>query len=177
MSTSSGTLSGAELWYGDDDGSAVMLRYQSGTLRGAPTALSSGKVAYLDSRVMLGNHAFALVGGYTMRTMRYEGTDRRFHLPRAGLRAGYRFAGSGVTLRAAGSYVRTTAKAKADSVEADGLDGETAVLYIPPRLPLYVELGYRRELFNLRREGEVFRREEMGGVLLSVGLQYGLSTR
>lgn len=177
VSVSSASLAGGEFWALDAGGSGIMVRYATGTLDGPTTAESSGKLEYVDGRLLLGQRAFSLVLGYTLRTSRYLGKDRRFSVPRAGVQAGYHFAGSGVMLRGAGSYVRTVKKSESDSLEADGLEGETAILYVPPRLPFYIELGYRRELWNLTKESVVARREEIGGVMLSVGLQYGLSTR
>jgi hypothetical protein len=178
VSISSASLTGGEFWALDGSGGAgIMVRYASGTLDGAASSLSSGKLEYLDGRVLLGERKLALILGYTMRTQAYGGEDRSFNLPRAGIQGGYHFAGSGVVLRAAGSYLRTVKRADSDSLEADGIEGETAFLFVPPRVPFYVELGYRRELFNLKKAKNVVRREEVGGVMLSIGMQYGLSTR
>lgn len=46
-----------------------------------------------------------------------------------------------------------------------------------PRLPLYVALGHRREWFDLKRGEALPRQQELGGLLLTVGVQAGLVTR
>lgn len=177
VSTSSATMIGGEFWALDKSGSGLMLRYARGSMDGATSSLSSGDMEYIDARVFVGVPEFAVILGGMSRTSVYNGENRRFLVPRAGIQSGYTFAGTGVTLRVAGSYVRTVKKESSDSVEANGLEGETSILYVPPRLPFYVELGYRRELWNLKKESLYVRREELGGLVFLVGLQTGLSTR
>lgn len=170
-------LKGAEFVAKDAGGAGVQLRYAVADIAGSASSMAAGKLEYVDGRLIIGSKSFAVTTGYRLRTFRYPAVDKRVGLAQAGAQAGYRFAGSGLELVASGTYYRTVKKDAKDSLEVSGLEGETAIMYTAPRVPLYVSLGYRRELFDLKR-GETFpRREELGGLIFAVGVQAGLNTR
>lgn len=170
-------LAGVEFVAKDAGGAGVQLRYAASEIAGSPSSTAAGKLEYVDGKLFIGSRMFAVTTGYRLRTFRYPLTDRRLHLAHAGAQAGYRFAGAGVELAASGSYLRSLRKDKSDSLETSGLEGETSITYAVPRLPLYLGLGYRRELFDLKRGNTFPRREELGGLMLTIGVQTGLSTR
>ena len=177
ISSADANLNGAEFVAKDADGNGVRLRYASAEVVGAATSIAAGKLEYVDGTVVLGGKSVAITGGYRLRTFRYPLTVRRLHYAHAGFQAGYRFAGAGFELTAGGSYVRSITQEKSDSVLVSGLEGETAIRYNVPRLPLFVTFGYRRELFDLKKGATFPRREELGGIVFAVGVQTGLSSR
>lgn len=177
VSTVDANLTGVEFVAKDNGGAGIQLRYASAEIAGPATSIASGKLEYVDGKLIIGSKAFALTTGYRLRTFRYPVSDRRMHFAHAGAQAGYRFHGAGLELNAGASYFRSLKKDKVDSLQVTGLEGETSVMYTVPRLPLYVGLGYRREVFDLKRGGVFPRREELGGLLLTVGVQSGLGTR
>jgi hypothetical protein len=175
--SASTTLSGAEFMLRSADGAGMFGRYESGTIAGPDNNPVAGKVEVLDGRFILGTRSFALVVGYLARTSRVDDESRRIGLGRAGLEIGRAFEGAGFMVNVGGYYLRTIRAAKKDSLEADGLEGETSIVYAPPRWPVYVQVGYRREVFNHKKEDLVLRREELGKFILGVGIQSGLSPR
>jgi hypothetical protein len=177
VTTADANLAGVEFVAKDDDGAGVHLRYAAAEIAGPATSVSAGKLEYVDGKLIIGSKAFAVTAGYRLRTFRYPQVDRRMHFAHAGAQAGYRFHGAGIELNVAGSYFRSVKKDAVDSLQVSGWEGESSIMYTVPRLPLYVGLGYRRELFDLRRDTAFPRREELGGLLLTVGVQAGLGTR
>jgi hypothetical protein len=170
-------LNGVEFLARSVNSGGVQLKYMKGELDGALTDDSAGPLEYVDGRFLIGGRKFAAALGYLGRTQNLNEEKRRFDMGRGGVQMTYQFEGAGIGFNFAGSYLRTVKKTKADSLEAEGFEGETSVLYSVPRLPVYVQLGYRRELFRLFKDDATLRREEVSGVLLSLGVQYGLSTR
>lgn len=177
LSQASATLRGLEFFGLFADGGGLRLRYEMGTLPGGPTPLAAGKFESLDARAVLGTHSFAFVPGYLMRGTTWEGEVRRFGLVQAGAELGRAFTGAGLQVKAAGTYMRTVQEAKSDSVGVSGIEGRTSVLYAPPKWPVFVEMGYRREVLAYKRDGAIDRREENSIVTLSIGLQAGIPGR
>jgi hypothetical protein len=173
----SSRITGVEFLARSIGSGGVQLRYAKGELDGASTDDSAGPLEYVDGRFLIGPRKFALAVGYLGRTQNVSSEKRRFDMARGGAQMTYQFEGAGIGFNLAGSYLRTVKKEKVDSLEAEGFEGETSVLYAIPRLPVYVQLGYRRELFRLFKDDATLRREEVSGVMLSLGVQYGLSTR
>ena len=170
-------LNGVDFLARSTKSGGIQARYLKGEFDGPLTDASAGPLEYIDGRVLIGPRKFAVHLGYLGRTQNYNEEKRRFDLARGGVQMTYQFEGAGIGLNLAGSYLRTITKAKDDSLEADGFEGETSLLYAVPRVPVFVQLGYRREIFNISKESNNLRREEVSGVLLSVGVHYGLSTR
>lgn len=170
-----GTLRGAQLVFRDLAGAGLMLRYSTGTLSGVGPA--AGRFVYIDGRLLVGNDGFSIVPGYIIRESAFAGVQRRMGLARIGARIGHFFAGSGVMLSASGAYISTIKKESRDSVEARGIEGETSLKYVLPRLPFILQLSYQREVFNLLKQRATLRREELTRVSLGIGLHRGLLTR
>lgn len=163
------------------DGSGAHLRYETGKFPATGSLgtsdLSAGVTEDIDGRLMLGGRRFAFVAGYLLRKFDYQAAEKRLGLARAGVEGGYLFGGAGFAVSLGGSYIRTLTQAKEDSLEADGIEGQTTLTYAPRMLPVYVQLGYRRDLFALRKESNVLRRYETSRVTLAVGLQSGIAAR
>jgi hypothetical protein len=99
-------------------------------------------------------------------------------MPELGVEGGRHFAGAGVHVKAGVNYRRMLSEAEQDSVTGSGLEARTSVVYVPPRLPVFLELGYRRDVMAFSDPSKiVVRREETSSVIISIGLQSGLSVR
>jgi hypothetical protein len=176
--TSAGaSVQGVEFQVWAPTGGGLRARYDVGTLPGGSSLAAAGKFESLDGRVLLGVPGFALVPGFLMRAVTWNGEVRRFNLAMLGLEVGRRFGGAGFHVRGGGMYIRAPWKGKADSLITSGVEAHTSMVYAPPRLPLYVSLGYRREVMAHKRESVVARREENSGIVFSVGLQTGMPER
>ena len=143
-----GALRRLEATLRDPNSSALVLRYLSGDISGDVAAPQTGTFELLDGTVELGTRSGSLDFGYELRTIQLAGTNRRFGLGRAGITAGRFFAGSGVGIAISGAYLHTIVKQKADSAEAWGINAEISVTYVPPYVPVYVRVGYSRDVFT-----------------------------
>lgn len=171
------SLRGAEAQAIGSRGGGVRIRYETGTLPGGSSVASAGKFESIDGRLLLGVASFSVVPGYLLRSVDWNGEQRRFGLAMLGAELGRRFWGSGFQVRGGAMYLRMPKEAKADSIVASGIEAHTALLYAPPRTPLFVQLGYRREVLAFKNGDVVARREESSGVMLSLGLQAGMPKR
>ena len=158
-------------------GSGIMARYETGSLPpglpGEPTTAFNS----IEASALIGVHAISVVAGYQFRETPI-GDDKRLGLGRVGLEFGRRAEAIGVAIRASGVYMRTIVPTGSDSLQADGIDAETHMVYSPRQLPVYVDLGYRRQTMNFWRSATGgFRREESSKLILGIGLAYGLAEK
>lgn len=172
----SGSVQGAELELWGATGGGLRARYAGGTI-GKGGAAVDGKFETLDARFLLGVPGVAVVPGYQLRKVSWSGQRRVTHLAMIGLEVGRRLGGSGVYARGGATYLREPKEAKGDSLMLTGFEAHSSVVYFPPRLPVFVELGYRRDVLAYKRESLVARREENSGLILSLGVQTGMPAR
>ena len=75
------------------------------------------------------------------------------------------------------SYFRDPTQEKS-GVTGSGITGESSVLYAVPKLPFYVQLGYRRDAwaytYTPGSQVNPITAEEWSTVFLGVGFQLGL---
>lgn len=120
--------------------------------------------------VVLGAAVFQVEGAYGQRSL--SGTDSLVTFGRAGARSVIQIGGSGVSLGFAGSkyFPRTFdfANSKDSTGKPDGWEGETDIYYTAPKVPFYLQLGYRTEYFQYGK-----REENMHGVMLGAGIWFG----
>ena len=170
------SLRGLEVLTMGAHGGGVRIRYETGSL-GATTFAAGGKVENLVGHIIMGSHDFALLGGYRLTKIDWNG-ERQLHMPEVGIEGGRHFGGAGLLVKGSFTYRRMLTETKTDSIKSSGLEGRTSVLYVPQRVPVYLELGYRREVLDYRNPASaVVRRDELSAVVLSIGLQSGLSVR
>jgi hypothetical protein len=177
ISYGNASLRGLELVTMGAHGGGIRLRYETGSVPGSGALPAAGKVENLIGNIVMGTHDLALVAGYRLATLMWNG-ERQYHMPEVGFEGGRYFVGAGVLVKAAAMYRRMLTEAKHDSMKISGLEGRTSVLYVPPRGPVYIELGYRREVLAFNNPSSaIVRREEQSAVVLSLGIQTGLSVR
>ena len=78
--------------------------------------------------------------------------------------------GSGLRTNIAGAFYAPGGQSK-DKVKS-GLEGEASILYHLPVVPLFLQVGYRTELFTTK-SGTRETPEEVRGVRIGGGLQLG----
>jgi hypothetical protein len=155
--------------HGTDIG--VHLRYASSADGGSGRAANA--LRYLDGRVNLGSTHFSVEVGYVLRTEKFASADTSVGLARAGFRANYHVGTKGLVIGWAASYMRQL-KADTGAMKGEGIEAETSVLYVAPRLPFYVQLGYRREIMQFKSDTEPMRPEEMSMLFFGVGVHRGI---
>ena len=73
----------------------------------------------------------------------------------------------------AGQKSAGNATASGGSAEVDkGMEGEASILYSPPKIPLFIQIGYRTEVFTAK-SGTRTTPEEVRGLKIGGGLQIG----
>jgi hypothetical protein len=166
------SLKSVELvWRGADAG--IRLRYETASTSGPVPA--GNAITYLDGRFNLGGTRFNVEVGYLLRQEKFAATDTSTGLIRGGFRGDYRVgAAAGIVVGWSATYLRQPSPASGAS-SAEGVEGETSVLYAPPRYPVYVQLGYRRELMRFTGgSSPTPRNEELSMMFIGVGFQLGL---
>ena len=168
-SPSSPSMIGAEFALRSHNGGGIVLRYASGTT--TPT-----KMSLFDGRVEIGSRTVALELGYLLRSETGAGVTTTTGYARAGFRTAFHFGSSGVVAELEGSYFRDPTQEKS-GVTGSGIAGESSVLYTPPKVPFFVQLGFRREAWSFTYTGTPVNpvtAEEWSTVVLGVGFQLGL---
>ena len=174
---SSGSLREAEFLVRAPEGMGVLFRYETGSLPPGVAGEPTAGFRSVDGVVLVGAHVASLALGYQFRWNPLGSETRRLGLARLGAEFGRRAEAIGIAVRASGAYLRAIRPDGPDSLQADGIDAETNVTYAPRGLPVYLDLGYRRETFRLWRPTGTFRREESSKVIVGIGFQYGLSEK
>jgi hypothetical protein len=172
-SPSSSSMIGGEFVLRGGNGGALILRYASGTTSPAP-ALT--KMSLLDGRVEIGSRTVALELGYLLRGVTAGGTTTSTGYARAGFHTAFHFGSSGVVAEMEASYFRDPTQEKS-GVTGSGIAGESSLLYTPPKVPFYLQLGFRREAWSYTYTGaqvNPITAEEWSTVFFGVGFQLGL---
>ena len=178
VSSATPTLTSLELVLRGGDG-GIRLRYETAVRSGGVPA--GDPITYLDGRFNLGATAFNFEVGYLLRRETFAGADTSVGFVRGGFRGDYHVgAASGIVVGWAASYLRQPNPASGKT-QAEGIEGETSVLYTPPGLPLYVQLGFRREIMRFTPSdtpatgtAPTRRLEEMSLLFIGIGFQRGL---
>lgn len=129
-------------------------------------------LANADLRGVFGPQAFSVEVGLTRRAIAGPFGTSQFSYARIGGRSTIPLGSSGLramlgvwSLQGAAlpSWVRSTR----------GFEGETGLLYQLPRLPVFAQIGYRRERFDVSISPSGEAPEEAGVLNLGMGLSFG----
>lgn len=167
--TASASLAGAELVFRSLDGGGILMRYASGSVGSGVTA---GKLSLLDGRLEIGSRTVLLELGYMLRSESVSGVTTQNGYARGGFRTNFHFGSSGIVADLEASYFKDPSQEK-NGITGSGIEGESSVLYAIPKLPIYVQLGFRRETWNYTGPVAVSA-EEWSTVFLGGGFQLGL---
>lgn len=146
---------------------------------------AAGPYTEEEARAFLGAKNFMLEGAFVRRTT--PGVDSTKQFVRAGFRSIVNVGASGVSIMLAPSYIlpfnigssgTSTGTSGGTSASSDkplpaGWEGETALYYTLPKIPLYVHAGYRLAYFGIKQGTAYLHQEEMSGLNLGVGLWLG----
>lgn len=128
----------------------------------------NGDLSSKEVRGFIGGEWFRIEGAYGQRSA--FGTDSMFNVVKAGARLMIPVGGSGVLLALGGSkyFPGDFSEKRSDLTETDGWEGETALFYTLPMVPVYLQFGYRNEYF---KQGT--RAENLSGLIFGGGLWVG----
>lgn len=162
--TRPGSMKGVEVLL-RGSGAGISVRSLSGTF---------GQIGVIsaDANLLLGPPGFTLsVGGSKRATTVKIGTkdfSQVFTFARVGVQMSFLVGGSRLRAQVGGwGYVPTEVK----EMKIGG-EGEASIIYTPPVVPIYVQLGYRTEVFT-SKSGTTLAPEEIRGLRLGAGFQFG----
>jgi hypothetical protein len=166
VTTETGSLSGVEMLL-RAEGAGISIRTLTGEFG------DGNHVTSADARLYLMPRVFSLMLGATRRalwTQLNENAPTTFDFGMAGVSSTVNVGASGIRTNVNGAYYFPFSEQSAPM--KSGMEGEVSVMYIVPRLPFFVQLGYRTEIFT-QRYGTRLTPEEIRGIRFGGGLQGG----
>jgi hypothetical protein len=145
----------------------IGFRSLSGTYGKQPHVTSA------DARIYLFPPVFSVMVGAGRRALWSDlnaTTPSQFDIGIVGVSSTMAIGGSGLRTNVAGAVYLPGGQSK-DKVKG-GMEGEASILYRFPVVPLFVQLGYRTELFTAKA-GTRETPEEVRGIRIGGGLQLG----
>lgn len=138
-------------------------------------------VTSADARVVLFPPVFSIMVGAGRRALWSELNETaptQFDIGIAGVSSTIPIGGSGLRTYISGAVFLPAGEAK-DRVDK-GMEGEAALLYTLPKVPLFLQVGYRTELFTSKgaptgpgTAQADLRPEEIRGIRVGGGIQFG----
>jgi hypothetical protein len=163
VSTATGSLKGVEVLL---RGSAVGLQFRSSeSAFGSPP-----DVINADASLILGPPVFSVFIGGGKRAISSTLGTNVFTFARVGLQMTFGIGGTGLRGQF-GGWAYAPGPDDKERMEMGG-EGEASILYSPPKLPLFLQLGYRTEVFKSITPSSATP-EEVRGLRLGAGIQFG----
>ena len=136
-----------------------------------------------DLRLLLFPRQFTIMIGAGRRALWSDlnaTSPTQFDMGMAGVSSTITIGGTGLRTNlsaamyiAAGPTSPGNATASAAQAQLDkGMEGEASILYSPPKVPVYLQVGYRTEVFT-SKSGTRTTPEEVRGLKVGGGLQFG----
>lgn len=132
------------------------------TFTGQPDVVSA------DANVLLGVPGFSFMGGFAGRALSSKLGTQTIYYYRAGAVMSFPIGGTGLKVNLMGAgYIPQ------DAVKMNvGGEGDASLIYRYPGIPLFLQFGYRTEVFTTK-SGPVLAPEEVRGLRLGGGLLFG----
>jgi hypothetical protein len=163
VSTTTGSLKGVEALL-RAPGIGIQVRSSESAFGSPPDVVNA------DVSLILGPPVFSVfVGGGKRAIYSTLGTNA-FTFARAGLQMTFGIGGTGLRGQF-GGWAYVPGPEDKDRMEMGG-EGEASILYSPPRVPLYLQIGYRTEVFKSKTPSTATP-EEVRGLRLGAGIQFG----
>ena len=134
-----------------------------------------------DARLLLFPRQFSIMIGAGRRALwsaLNETSPTQFTMGMAGVSMTHTIGGTGLrTNLTAAMYLpagqTSTGGSSTGGAELDkGMEGEASILYTPPKVPLFIQVGYRTEVFTAK-SGTRTTPEEVRGLKVGGGIQFG----
>ena len=171
VQSGTGSLKGIEVLL---RGGAVGLSARSltGTFTTQPSGAAQPDVTSADVNLLLGPPAFTVSVGASKRALTNNklGVTQVYTFGRVGAQMSFLIGGSGMRGQV-GAWGYVPSSTDADRMKIGG-EGEGSIIYSPPRIPIYLQLGYRTEVFTAKTL-TTQTPEEVRGLRLGGGIQFG----
>lgn len=163
VTTSTGSVKGVEVLM-RAPGIGVQFRSSESAFGDPPDVVNA------DGSLILGPPQFSVFLGAGKRALTSSLGTGVFTYARVGLQMTFNIGGTGLRAQFGGWGLAAAAD---DKERMDpGAEGEASILYSPPRVPIFVQLGYRNEIFKSKSPSSSTP-EEIRGLRLGAGLQFG----
>jgi hypothetical protein len=163
VSSSTGSLKGVEAVL-RAPAVGIMVRSLESSFGNPPDVINA------DASVILGPPAFSVFLGAGKRALTSTIGTNVFTFARVGLQMTFNIGSTGLRGQA-GGWVTKAGPDDGDRMD-QGMEGEASILYSPPRIPLFVQIGYRNEMFTSKTPTTTLP-EEVRGLRIGAGLQLG----
>lgn len=161
--TSTGSVKGVEALL-RASGAGIQARSSESAFGNPPDVINA------DASLLLGPPAFTIFVGGAKRALTSTLGTQLYTFARVGLQMTFTIGGTGLRGQVGGWGYVPVPEDK-DRMDIGG-EGEASILYSPQRLPLFVQLGYRNEVFKSKTLTTATP-EEVRGLRLGAGIQFG----
>lgn len=161
--TSTGSVKGVEALL-RASGAGIQVRSSESAFGSPPDVINA------DASLLLGPPSFTIFVGGAKRALTSTLGTQLYTFARVGLQMTFTVGGTGLRGQVGGWGYAPVPEDK-DRMDIGG-EGEASILYSPQRLPLFVQLGYRNEVFK-SKTATTATPEEVRGLRLGAGIQFG----
>jgi hypothetical protein len=179
VNTATGQIRGVEVLL-RGSGAGLYFRSLSGTFgkQGSTTNALQPKIISADARILLFAPTFTVFGGVGKRCV-CGPPDKIYDVGMAGVSSTVNIGGSGLRTYISGAFLvapdnsKPATSGSSSKVKlSNGLEGEAAVFYRHPSIPLFLTVGYRTEIFTGKTATATLP-EEVRGLRVGAGIQFG----
>lgn len=167
VSTETGSIKGIEV-VARGPGIGVSFRSMTGTFGSQPHVTSA------DARLYLFPKVFSIMVGAQRRALWSDlnaDSPSQYDMGLAGVSSTVSIGGSGLRTNLSAAVYLPAGETK-DKIKG-GMEGEASVMYRFPVVPLFVQVGYRTEVFTARTNETFETPEEVRGLRVGGGIQFG----
>lgn len=169
VESATGSIKGVDFLF-RGKGAGISFRSMTGTYEGQPSVTSA------DARLLLFPQVFTIMVGAGRRALwseLNEDSPTQFDMGIVGISSTVRIGGSGLRTNISAAAFLPVAESK-DRFKL-GTEGEASLIYSPPKVPVFIQVGYRTEIFTATNpDNPDFNvPEEVRGLRIGGGLQLG----
>ena len=149
-------------------GIGISARSLSGTFTNTVSGKAQPDVISADVSLLFGPPVFTVFAGAARRALSSTLATKVYTFARVGAQMSFLIGGSGLRGQVgAWGYVPQSA----DEMKIGG-EGEGSIIYTLPKVPIYLQLGYRTEVFTSKTTTTTTP-EEVRGLRIGGGIQFG----
>jgi hypothetical protein len=163
VSTATGSVKGVEVLM-RGTGGGIYFRSSESAFGSPPDVINA------DASVIIGPPGFSIFAGGSRRAITSGAATNLFTFARVGLQMTFMVGATGLRGQVGGwGYVPIPDDKERMDI---GGEGEASILYSPPRVPLFIQLGYRNEVFKAKTATTNIP-EQVRGLRVGAGIQFG----
>jgi hypothetical protein len=183
VKTATGEIRGVEVLM-RGGGAGLYFRSLSGTFgtKGSTTNALQPQIISADARILIFPPVFTLFGGVGKRALSSDLATKVYNVAMGGISSTVNIGGTGVRTHISGAYIlapdtkssKTSGAGATNPIKntSTGMEGEAAIFWRLPGVPLFMTVGYRTEIFTGKTATSTSP-EEVRGIRVGGGIQFG----